>query len=336
MKQQNDFAAHTVAGGLALFYAYETSSSAYVTTGMQFVFPLAIVLLVHFVWMGINGKLVQGFSQVVLGRALRTCLWGTLVIVLVATFSPVPAHSSSERNGLQAVLAVLICLAVLSIVILAFIGLLVFLDRAFRRLFRVIKRSSNRPDKNRVQDFGTLIAAFLIVVGASLEGVPAAYNFASQGQTSSIHFVAASPDVVWKAVSKSTSPEFPLPQILQAFPQPVEVVVDEGADLGSRRVVRIKGREGEGLLTLKVVERSDTQVVFRVLSDTSPIANWIGHKTLSYSVLPDNDGTQLTVSLDYERKLSPAWFFTPTMKVAAYFALDVLARDTKERAEREL
>jgi hypothetical protein len=39
------------------------------------------------------------------------------------------------------------------------------------------------------------------------------------------------------------------------------------------------------------------------------------------------------VASDYDRLLSPAWFFRPYIRVPAYLAVDVLARDAKERAE---
>ncbi len=113
------------------------------------------------------------------------------------------------------------------------------------------------------------------------------------------------------------------------------MLVDEGASLGARRVVRFKGRPGEGDLVLKVTQRSATEAVFEAVSDSSPIAVWIRHKALTYRVAPHPAGLQLTVSLAYERQLAPAWFFGPFMRQASTFAVDVLARDTKQRAEKE-
>jgi hypothetical protein len=49
--------------------------------------------------------------------------------------------------------------------------------------------------------------------------------------------------------------------------------------------------------------------------------------------VPDGAGTLLTVTSDYDRLLSPAWFFRPYIGLASYLAVNVLARDTKQRAE---
>jgi hypothetical protein len=99
-------------------------------------------------------------------------------------------------------------------------------------------------------------------------------------------------------------------------------------------VVHFKGREGAGDLVLKVVRRTESEAVFEAVSDNSPIAMWMRHKALTFRIDPHPAGQLLTVTLDYERQLAPAWFFGPFMRHAATFAVDVLARDTTERAER--
>ena len=82
-----------------------------------------------------------------------------------------------------------------------------------------------------------------------------------------------------------------------------------------------------------MVERTETKAVFDVISDTSPFANWVAHRRLIYQVREENDGSRLDITLEYDRQLAPAWFFSPMIKGAAYLAMDVLARDVKERAE---
>jgi hypothetical protein len=131
----------------------------------------------------------------------------------------------------------------------------------------------------------------------------------------------------------ATSPDFPLPNILGFFPRPVEVSVDESVGLGANRVVQFKGREGAGALHLRVATRTDTTVTFDVMSDTSPYAGWITHQHLTYRITPEGSGTRIAVTLDFERRLAPNWFFGPMMRGAARLAVDVLARDVKARAE---
>jgi hypothetical protein len=138
--------------------------------------------------------------------------------------------------------------------------------------------------------------------------------------------VAASPARVWQEVGRATSASFPLPTMLRTIPQPVAVPVGEGASLGARRIVRFKGREGEGDLVLRVVRRTERDAVFEAVSDTSPIAMCVRHRSLTFRVEPAGAESRLTVASDYDRLLSPVWFFRPYIRVAAYLAVDVLAR----------
>lgn len=134
-------------------------------------------------------------------------------------------------------------------------------------------------------------------------------------------------------MEQATSPEFPLPEMLRLFPQPTEVSIDEGTRLGAKRQVQFNGREGSGTLSLQVTKRNDTEVVFTVLSDTTPFSNWIAFQQLRYQIVPHASGALLEVSLDFKRRLAPAWFFQPVMRNAAKLAMGVLARDVKNRAE---
>jgi hypothetical protein len=177
-----------------------------------------------------------------------------------------------------------------------------------------------------------LVITALII--ASFEGLPNYYTFDDKSRVVATGLIDADPDRVWRAMQQATSPDFPLPNILAVFPQPVSVIVDEGISVGANRQVQFQGREGAGFLSLRVVSRTDNEVVFAVIRDTSPYANWIEFQTLSYRVTPQGEQSRLEVSLGFKRELSPAWFFTPMMNGAARLAMDVLARDVKTRAEK--
>ncbi|MEM8592814.1 MAG: SRPBCC family protein [Pseudomonadota bacterium] len=184
-----------------------------------------------------------------------------------------------------------------------------------------------------MRDGGTMVVVIALLGGLSLEGVPRSFSFESEIVSTSSHYVDASPDAVWQAMGTATSPEFPLPNILMGFPQPVAVSVDEGVEMGSNRVVRMEGREGAGDLHLRVVERTEEAVTFERLSHSSPIAQWVDIHQLSYSVVPEGTGTRLDVSLTFDRLLAPTWAFGPLMKGAGILSMGVLALDTAERAE---
>jgi len=208
-------------------------------------------------------------------------------------------------------------------------GIVYGIGWGLKSIYDMIKGPPKGPGETRLFDASVVSIALLAIGSASLEGLGPALTFATRDDASVTMVVAASPARVWQEVGKATSPSFPLPRMLRTIPQPVAVLVDEGASLGARRIIHFKGREGEGDLVLKVVRRTDTEAV----SDASPIAMWVRQRSLTFRVEPAGAESRLTVASDYDRLLSPAWFFRPYIRVAAYLAVDVLARDTKERAE---
>ena len=331
---------HMLAGPLGLLYAWSVSNTQYVTTGVQFVSPLAAVLLVHLVWLGASGRLEAGFAKVAFGRALATTIGVAVFTILFAAYAPMPAEAAPDPTSiLVGVFSIFACLAVLALVIVAAAAILYVAAVGVISLVNRFKRRFGRrsPDsgESRLYDLGYVVIALLAIGAASLEGLTGAYSFPARDRASATVAVAAPPARVWQEVGKATSPDFPLPVMLKSIPRPV-AVIDEGAALGARRIVRFKGREGEGDLVLQVVSRTDDEIVFQAVSDTSPIAGWVRHKALTFRVEPAETGARLTVSSEYDRLLSPAWFFRPYIRLASFLAVDVLARDTKERAELKL
>ncbi len=317
---------------LSMVYAWGISQTAYVTTSVQFISPLLVMMTVHWTWMVATRSLEQGYAQTVFFRSLVSGLALALLVPLIEIASPMPSHAGSgSSDGLQSLLMVLFCLVVLAAVLAIAAGALHLLLKLFAFVAKAIWRRSAKS--NRMHDLSSLVAGVVLVMAASLEGIPSSYRFDGAGQaTASVH-INAPPDDVWAAMQTATAAEFPLPDLLQMFPQPVAVPLDEGTEIGSERIVVVEGREGRGSLHLRVVERRGMKSVFHTLSDTTPISRWAQIKSITYEVLPASEGSTLRVTLDYERLLAPSWVFTPMMKVAARLGMGVLATDTKQRAE---
>lgn len=327
-----DTIVHLLAAGLALQYAWFISQSAYVATGLQFIAPLIIIMAVHLCWIAVSRGLPVGFSSLVYWRSAQSSVGMAIVILFASIVAPKPAYASGS-DVLETVLMVVFCVAIIAVVA----GIAALAVYAFFKLISAIVKSigskSDQGPDSRLFDVGSIAATGLFLGICSIEGVPNSYAFPSENQSVASYFVEATPAHVWQTMDQATSPDFPLPNILGVFPQPVDVITDEGTALGDMRVVEFQGREGTGYLTLRVVERTQARVVFNVISDTSPYANWVAHQNLIYEVRPEVDGTRLTVTLKYDRLLAPAWFFTLTTNGAAYLAMDVLARDVKTRSE---
>lgn len=328
---------HVIAGSLALYYAWRISNTDYVTTGVQFVSPLAVILLVHLLWITAKSELAPGFAKRMFGRSLETAVGIIALTTLAVVLAPMPVEAAGEFGDIIGmVLGTIACLAVLALVVGAAAMVLYAGVWVITSAFDLVKRWLGRPPGaggSQLFDASAIAFAFLAIGAASLEGLAGALSFAAPDRAASTVMIAASPARVWQEVGTATSPSFPLPLMLKSIPQPVEIVTDEGAALGARRIVRFKGREGEGNLSLQVTRRTDTDAVFEAMSDESPIAMWVQQKSLTFRVEADGTGSRLTVVSDYDRLLSPAWFFRPYIRVAAYLAADVLARDTKYRAE---
>ena len=333
---------HLTAGAIGLLYAWLISRTAYVTTSVQFVSPLAVVLLSHLAWLAASRRLGPGFATIAFGRTFVTALGVTACTALAALYAPMPADAAATAKDAQigeiigGILGIIACLTVLALVVAAAAGVIYVVALSVRAVYRWLRRRLGRPPGsggNRLNDAGAIALAFAVIGAASLEGLGPALSFATRDGAASSLRVAAPPARVWREVGRATSPAFPLPVMLKSIPQPVAVLVDTGADLGSRRVVRFRGREGEGDLTLEVVRRTNEEAVFAATSDTSPIAMWVRQRALTFRVEPEGTGSRVTVTSDYDRLLAPAWFFRPYVRLAAYLAVDVLARDTKARAE---
>lgn len=316
---------HATAIVAAVLYAWAMSRTAHFQTGLQFIAPVAILLTVHLIWMALSRDLTPGFSRRAVRRSALSAALLMVALMIGSVVAPMPATADSAG----ALLTGIFCLGVIAVVVFLVIFAIVLVFRLLRWLFRKPK-----SDEDIFSDYGSLILVFSLLGLASLEGLSGAYSFDGRNTATATRHVDAPPAAVWQTMETATSAAFALPQALQLFPQPAEVEVDEGTTLGANRVVRMRGREGEGRLTLRVTDRSDTTARFTVLSDTTPIANWVRHHSITYTVTPDDDGTRLQVTLDYDRELAPAWFFDPLMKAAAWGAMDVLARDVRLRAQQ--
>jgi len=326
---------HGTAALIALIYMWCISRTELRQTGLQFVAPLLIIFFVQTVTCLSAFGLAQNVYLTISRRSLATSFVLLSFVILLTAITPDTAHSDSGNsftNTVSDIFAVLLCLLVIAIVCALVGGLLYSVFQVIKRVFK-----TNRSDKhNKSRELASIFLTALFLIGASLEGVKGAYSFNSVASSSASQLIKGNKESVWLKLETATRPKFPLPPILTIFPHPVEVMVDEGTALMADRIVKFEGREGVGLLHLRVIEKTEDHVKFQVISDTSPIANWVKHETLTYRVKSTDKGTLLSVELSYNRLLSPAWFFSPFIGGATHLAMDVLARDVKFRTEKDL
>lgn len=298
-------------------------------SGLQFVAPVFIIFVLHSFWLLNRFGVERNITEVIFQETLKTCMQILGFVVLSIALVPEPANGNSSEEILGGIGIFLVCLLMIVVVMLVLWLAISVTYKATKRLTAVKEKDSDHQQRE--------IATVVVVIGLlsvlSAEGVVGLYGFQTNKSATASVNISASANNVWDVLEIATSPKFPLPKVLWMIPRPVDVVVDEGVQLHANRVVKFKGREGAGYLRLKVVDKSDDRAVFEVLSDDSPIAEWSAHRTLTYQVTGDGPHTKLTVKLEYDRLLAPAWFFNMMIGLAATQAMDVLARDVKARAE---
>jgi hypothetical protein len=106
------------------------------------------------------------------------------------------------------------------------------------------------------------------------------------------------------------------------------------------RVIHFAGAEGDppGDLVMRVTDSRRGYVRFATVSDGSKLTQWLLWKSseVRWSAI-DRDHTEVTWTIEFDRQLDPAWYFTPWERYAvgkaAAFLIEANATPT-ERAAR--
>lgn len=325
---------HLIAGFGAVLFIWQISRTPYLTSGLQFVAPLMVIMALHLGWLLMRRAPRASLSSAVLRRSLGTALLLTLATLTLGLVAPISAQAVGSAAGeiIGTILGTVFCVFIIGVIlaILAAIGYGFFW--VIGRILELIW--PNDPPNTKLFDMASLVVLFAALGALSLEGLPQSYHFTKAGEAYAEQRITAPPGAIHAALQTATTPEVPLPSILATLPKPVRVIEQGGTRLGATREVLFTGREGSGALSIEVTDQSDAHAVFTVVRDTTPIHGWITVKSIRYDVIEQTDSAAtLRVTMSFERQLAPAFAFTPLMRAAGYFAMDVLARDVKTRAE---
>ncbi|MDG1408979.1 MAG: hypothetical protein P8Q50_14525 [Octadecabacter sp.] len=179
-------------------------------------------------------------------RSAQSAVGLAIVILLASIFAPQPAEAASAGDFVGGVLTMVFCVAIIA-VIAGLIGLVIYIfAKAVSGVNNAIGGDDNNDPDSRLFDIGSLAVAGTFLCLASFEGVTSAMSFDPSNRSEATYLIEQTPDEVWTTLETATSPDFPLPNILELFPQPVGVVTDEGTSLGAMRRVQFEGREGAG------------------------------------------------------------------------------------------
>ncbi len=183
-------------------------------------------------------------------------------------------------------------------------------------------------DVNRRKRKTTLTCLVLLLTPMSLEGVLPRLSFNRDQTVSASEVVQASVGDVEQAISRSPRTDLPLPYYLRlGFPRPTETS-GTGLQLGSQRTIHFAGGEGHpGDLVMQVEEARPGYVRFVAVADHSKIEHWLDWKAseVRWEVI-DPQRTRVTWTLSFQRRLDPAWYFTPWERYATHLAAEYLIK----------
>ncbi|HEX6513480.1 MAG TPA: SRPBCC family protein [Chloroflexota bacterium] len=162
----------------------------------------------------------------------------------------------------------------------------------------------------------------------SLEGV-GPLSFPAHSVASHTVVVQAGPAAVEAQLARAPRFDGPPPGMLAfGFPRPVSAA-GQGLAPGDTRRVRFD-RKRPGTLDLVVEAASPGEVTFRVTDNQTKIAEWMAWRrgTFRWRQLGE-DETEVTAIIEYDRLLSPAWYFAPLEhngnQLAAEYVLQTFA-----------
>jgi hypothetical protein len=168
----------------------------------------------------------------------------------------------------------------------------------------------------------------LPVLLLSFEGVFDATTLPVTNRVATTAVVRADASAVEARLAAVPTFDEPLPGFFRQarFPHPVGAE-GSGLDVGATRRIMFASPMGPAPLDLRVTERGPGRVVFRIEGDGTPIAGWM---TLRQAVVTwtatGPATTRVRWEIEFDRELSPAFYFAPLERYAARLAAGYLIR----------
>ncbi len=176
--------------------------------------------------------------------------------------------------------------------------------------------------KSRNARYAVLWAPLVIL---SFEGALIDDPVSTQGRVTAAQTFDLSADEV--ADRLSVSPDYGDPGgfLGIGFPTPVDAY-GSGLDVGDIRVVEFTGgtAEAPSELRMEITERSPGRAVFTIVSDTTPLANWMDIHESEVLWTEGPDGTEVSWTMRWERKVHPGVYFGPAQQFGMNQAADYL------------
>lgn len=185
----------------------------------------------------------------------------------------------------------------------------------------------SRKREERGEQGGLRAWAWLALLPMALEGVTPTLSFPRSESVTSVRIVRGSPADVERALSGGLRPETPLPPFLRiGFPRPL-AVQGTGLEVNDMRRIHFSRAEsdGPGDLVLRVTKTEPGYVRYERISDDSHLRQWMAWEVSEVRWREVSPGrTEVRWTIQFARRLDPAWYFGPLERFAVKQAADYL------------
>ncbi len=173
---------------------------------------------------------------------------------------------------------------------------------------------SIRARKQWQKDLRIMVVPVLLFM--SIEGINDLLSFGRNETVTITHTTALNTEEAIALLALGPSFDLnELPIFLKlGFPEPQHIKGD-GLNLGDNWSIHFAGGEGApGTLLAKVTNEKGKHFVVSKIEDTSHIAHWLNWQSAEWHLTPVEEGTLITLKINYERLLDPAWYFKPLQR----------------------
>lgn len=169
--------------------------------------------------------------------------------------------------------------------------------------------------------------AWLALIPMALEGVTPTLSFGRSERVEGVRVVYADAARVETALAAGLRPETPMPPLLRiGFPRAL-AAEGTGLQVGDLRRMHFSGAEGDGPgdLVMRVAASGPGYVRFERVSDETHLRQWMAWEVSEVRWREIKPGeTEVRWTIQFARRLDPAWYFGPWERFAVKQAAEYL------------
>lgn len=177
----------------------------------------------------------------------------------------------------------------------------------------------------------------LLVLAASLEGTTPALSFERSNTVAHTAVVEQAPATLLQNMAEPIDLHRSRHWLLSIFPMP-EVLSGQKLEPGAVHQLRIHyprwliANVHSGTLEMEIVQADHAGVRSRVNADSTLFANYLTLQRIDVHFQPlTATRTAVTIAIDYDRRLDPAWYFQPVTRFAIARMAEHLLKEVIDR-----